>query len=83
MRNSFHFSNFLSTGRYDQMSPFLCASERAAVETALRVYAGLEPILAGVFSDHLAGKPSAMSRAERRERRPNERVSSFNVSIGY
>ena len=76
-------SNFLSTGRYDQMSPFLCASERAAVETALRVYAQLEPIRPGIFSDHLAGKPSMLSRVERRERRAHEQVSSFNACIGY
>lgn len=76
-------SNFLSTGRYDQMSPFLCASERAAVETALRVYERLEPLRPGIFSDHLAGKPSVMSRVKHREWKPNERVSSFNASIGY
>jgi len=75
-------SNFLSTGHYDRMSPFLCASERAAVETALRVYERLESIRPGIFSDHLAGKPSMLSRVERRERRPREQVSSSSACIG-
>jgi len=76
-------SNFLSTGHYDRMSPFLCASERAAVETALRVYERLESIRPGIFSDHLAGKPSMLSRVERRQRRSREQTSSVNARIGY
>ena len=58
-------SNFLSTGRYDRMSPFLCASERAAVATAAHALERLERLRPGVFSDHLAGKPSMLSRAGR------------------
>jgi uncharacterized protein len=58
-------SNFLSTGHYDHMSPFLCASERAAVATAVRVFERLDAVRPGIFSDHLAGKPSMMSRAKR------------------
>jgi uncharacterized protein len=60
-------SNFLSTGRYDRMSPFLCASERAAVATAARVLERLELLRPGVFSDHLAGKPSMLSRVGRQD----------------
>jgi uncharacterized protein len=55
-------SNFLSTGRYDGMSPFLCAAERAAIATAAQAYQCLDPVRPGIFSDHLAGKPSLMSR---------------------
>ena len=76
-------SNFLSTGRYDRMSPFLCASERAAVTTALRVYERLESIRPGIFSDHLAGKPSLLSRVERRERRSHEETPGFNACPGH
>jgi len=68
-------SNFLSTGRYDRMSPFLCAAERAAIETAARVYERLEPIRPGIFADHLAGKPSLMSRLQRGGWSPSDRVS--------
>jgi uncharacterized protein len=35
-------SNFFSTGRYDYAGPFMCASEKAAIETALQVFQTLE-----------------------------------------
>jgi len=37
-------SNFFSTGRYDFAGPFLCASEKAAICTALHVFQTLESL---------------------------------------
>ena len=66
-------TNYLSTGHYDHMSPFLCASERAAVATAGKVYQHLESLRPGIFSDHLAGLPAMASRTNLRKEaaRPN------------
>jgi len=72
-------SNFLSTGRYDRMSPFLCASERASVETAARVYERLETFRPGIFSDHLAGNPSMISRTNRKRWNTHDGVSNSNA----
>ena len=35
-------SNFFSTGHYNQAGPFICASEKAAINTALAVFKELE-----------------------------------------
>ncbi|WIM06094.1 MAG: radical SAM protein [Candidatus Nitricoxidivorans perseverans] len=75
-------SNYLATGSYDRVSPFLCASERAAVAAAARVYERLDAACPGVFSDHLAGKPSAMSRMNGRDAASGDRTSSPNACGG-
>lgn len=50
-------TNFYSTGSYDTVGPFVCASEKAAINVALEV---LEPLKnQQVFSHHLAGTPLA------------------------
>ena len=54
-------SNFFSSGEYDRVGPFLCASERAAINSAYRVIQTLEEKMGAVFSDHLAGSPSVNS----------------------
>lgn len=57
-------SNAFMTGHYDRVGPFLCASERAAIRTALRVFSTLERRLGPVFLKHLAGAPHWNSRSE-------------------
>jgi uncharacterized protein len=42
-------SNFMSTGSYNRVSPFLCASEKAAINNALRVFATVEEKLGPTF----------------------------------
>ena len=49
-------TNYSATGQYDRVSPFICASEKVAVQAALQVIEvmGQEGLH---FSDHLAGTP--------------------------
>lgn len=54
-------SNYLATGYYDRVSPFLCATERAAIQTAFTVFQTLETELGPTFFEHLAGLPFAGS----------------------
>ena len=59
-------SNYASTHRYDRVGPFLCASERAAVQVAFDVLQVLEGQLGPTFADHLGGRPSLKgTRAEK------------------
>ena len=55
-------SNYFSTGYYDRVGPFLCASERAAVEAALGAFRTLEKELGPTFVDHLDGRPALGGR---------------------
>jgi uncharacterized protein len=50
-------SNYFASGYYNRVSAFLCASERAAIATALHVYQRLEQNMSGLFLHHLAGSP--------------------------
>lgn len=50
-------SNVFMTGYYNRVGPFLCASERAAIQVALEVFTTLERRLGPVFLHHLAGEP--------------------------
>lgn len=50
-------SNYFSSGYYNRVSPFLCASERAAIQTAFNVFQVLEKDCGGCFFDHLGGVP--------------------------
>ncbi len=59
-------SNAFMTGYYNRVGPFLCASERAAVQIALDVYTTLERQLGPVFLHHLAGAPQWNSRPEQK-----------------
>lgn len=54
-------SNFFSTGNYDRVGPFLCASERAAIAVAAEVFETLEKRLGPTFVAHLAGMPTRVS----------------------
>jgi uncharacterized protein len=47
-------SNFLATGRYDQVSRFMCASERAAMTQAFSVFQELSQSLGARFLENLA-----------------------------
>ena len=72
-------SNFFMTGDYDRVGPFLCASERVAIQTALDVFATLERQLGPVFLHHLAGEPDfavapeKLSRAVSPQDKPGQR----------
>lgn len=54
-------SNYFTSGAYNRVSPFLCASEKAGIRVALDVFQTLERELGGTFFDHLAGSPMANS----------------------
>lgn len=54
-------SNYFTAGYYNRVSPFLCASEKAAIEVSLNVFQTLEQELGGTFFEHLAGSPMANS----------------------
>jgi uncharacterized protein len=56
-------SNWFSSGAYDRVGPFLCASERAAIQVAGEVLARLDGV--GAWYDHLSGMPgsNAVQRA--------------------
>lgn len=58
-------SNYFSSGYYNRVSPFLCASERIAIQTAFNVFQILEKKLGSTFIDHIAGIP-AMNSVGRR-----------------
>ncbi|TFH32579.1 MAG: radical SAM protein [Deltaproteobacteria bacterium] len=64
-------SNFFSTGRYDRVGPFLCASEQAAISTAHTVFESLSQRLGASFFDRmLNGGCSRKEVAMSRERDP-------------
>ncbi len=54
-------SNAFMTGYYNRVGAFLCASERAAIQTALEVFQTLERKLGPVFLHHLSGAPQRNS----------------------
>jgi uncharacterized protein len=58
-------SNYLSTGKYNRVSPFLCASEKASIGAAFNAFRALQEEFGGVFAEHLAGMPSMSSRIGR------------------
>lgn len=49
-------TNYFSTGRYDAVGPFMCASEKAAIGAAFHVLREMRDNLQD-FSDHIAGSP--------------------------
>lgn len=59
-------SNAFMTGYYNRVGPFLCASERAAINTALHVFTTLERQLGPVFLHHLTGDPKWNSDFEKK-----------------
>lgn len=54
-------SNYFSSGYYNRVGPFLCASERASIIVAHQAIQQLETRLGSLFSDHLAGDPAINS----------------------
>lgn len=55
-------SNYFSTGHYNRVSPVLCASEKAAIQVAFKVFQNLQEKLGPIFMDHLAGMSFLNSR---------------------
>jgi len=51
-------SNYFSSGYYDRVGPFLCASERAAIQTAYEIIEEMSEKYSHVFSEHLSGRPT-------------------------
>lgn len=51
-------SNYFSTGSYNRVSPFICASEKTAIITSFNVFQTIEKKLGPIFSDHITGTPS-------------------------
>ena len=56
-------SNSFITGFYNRVGPFLCASEKNAIRTALNVFEVLEQRLGPRFLHHVSGQPQLNSRA--------------------
>ena len=54
-------SNYFSSGYYNRVGPFLCASERAAIETSFHVFETLEKKMGPTFVDHAGGLPFSNS----------------------
>jgi uncharacterized protein len=50
-------TNAFMTGYYNRVGPFLCASERAAFETAVNVFTRLEREVGPAFLHHFSGYP--------------------------
>ena len=55
-------SNYFLTGSYDRVAPFLCSSERAAIQTSFDVFEALGQDLGPVFVHHLNGAPQVNLR---------------------
>lgn len=75
-------SNYFSSGYYNRVGSFLCASERAAIETAFDVFQILEKELGPTFIDHVTGMPVINGEGKEVQEtwnvlRPHEK--SFNV----
>lgn len=49
-------SNFFMTGHYNRVSPFLCISERASIQLAMKAMETVESELGPVFVNHLGGR---------------------------
>lgn len=62
-------SNYFSSGYYNRVSGFLCASERAILTAALSAYERLEKAIGPAFFEHLGGFPIANSSRIRERRR--------------
>jgi uncharacterized protein len=54
-------SNYFTSGFYNRVSPFLCASEKASIKVAFDVFRTLEEEQGGDFYEQLAGSPMANS----------------------
>ena len=50
-------SNYFSTGYYNRVSAFLCASEKAAIQASFNAFRILENKLGASFVEHLGGVP--------------------------
>jgi uncharacterized protein len=59
-------SNAFMTGYVNRVGPFLCASERALIQTSMEVITTLERQLGPLFLHHLSGEPQWNSREERK-----------------
>lgn len=54
-------SNYFSSGYYNRVGPFICASEKAAIQTSFHVFQVLDKAIGATFADHLGGFPIANS----------------------
>jgi uncharacterized protein len=59
-------SNAFMTGYFNRVGPFLCASERVAIQNALDVYTKLDSQLGPLFLHHLSGELLWNSRMEQK-----------------
>ncbi len=50
-------SNYFSSGHYNRVGPFLCASEKVSISTAYTVIQALEKKHDAVFAEHVSGVP--------------------------
>jgi uncharacterized protein len=54
-------SNYMMSGAYNRVSPFLCASERTSIRLAFDAFRELESELGPTFMDHLGGMGQSRS----------------------
>jgi uncharacterized protein len=54
-------SNYFSSGYYNRVGPFLCASEKASIQVSFDVFKSLEKTMGATFVDHLGGLPISNS----------------------
>lgn len=56
-------SNYFATGYYNRVNEFICTSEKAALNVALKAFQTLEHTFSDRFSDHMAGYPQVNARS--------------------
>ncbi|MGE5405573.1 MAG: radical SAM protein [Candidatus Saccharibacteria bacterium] len=73
-------SNYFSSGSYNRVGPFLCASEKAAIFAAFYAFNTLEQEIGPSFLRHLIGAPAANSLNEcERNGQYSEHIDSKGV----
>ncbi len=58
-------SNFMASGYYNRVNPFLCVSEQATIKAAFSAFQTLEKKLGPTFAEHLNGYPFANCRSDK------------------
>jgi uncharacterized protein len=65
-------SNYFASGYYNRVNAFVCASEKAAIETGLRVIRQVEKQIGPAFFEHFTGQPGLNAALTKQERRLHE-----------
>jgi uncharacterized protein len=60
-------SNYFSSGYYNRVGPFLCASEKASIQASFDAFQSLEKTIGAAFFEHLGGIPISNSATNYRK----------------